>query len=1069
MARSVGTQVENNFTKGLITENTALNFPENGCTDTLNCVFDETGRVTRRTEFDLEPRYTVGPSLPMAPGAVYTEFLWTAVAGLGTKSFLVQQQGNVLHFYDVSNNVDVSINKHADTVNLTTYKATGTPNSPEGNPCSFTQGDGKIFVVNRACTPIYCSFDPDTDAITATAITVKYRDFIGVPYGTPSTYVENYRPPFANIAAMQADGTDGVFHFYNLLNQGWWNGVASGGIPDANSALGQWDTARADMPSNQDVVSYYRASETDPFDNARVLAYTQGNTLAPKGHFILNLGEADRASAAAQEGYTVSFSNSTASVLAQNLGTVIGVESNGTAITTVLSTVGTSTWVVPVDWNNSVNTITLWGGGGGGGASAAYRGGGGGGGGGGRRIISNLSLTPGSSVSRTIGAGGARGVVNQDGGDGGTTSFNGQTATGGSGGNADNAQSGAGDGGNGGTGTTTGSSGHDGNNTPGASDGGGDGGASPGGGAGGDGGTNASSGPGGSDGSNGSAPGGGGGGGGGQGTGGTHNGGVGARGQITITYTPSSVGAIDRIFDGDSTSGSTTCAFRTGLGYVGKDLLAGKAIYKVQVYGYANTDSKTLTLRGKNTLPANASDGVSLGTTTLTTADSMVTINSNDKSTTYQYVWIQVSGGTASTNVTLREMYIFEAVTDDVVTTDDVTPERPTHVAFFASRVWYAGTTASALNNNVYFSQVVEGPGQYGKCYQTNDPTSEILFDILPSDGGVIRIPEMGKVVKLYNYQTSLLVFATNGVWIIQGGSGGFSATDYSIRRISSLGSQSPHSFVDIKGLPLWWGENGILRIDYNPQFDSFSVESITDQTIRNFITDIPADNRRYVKGAYDALNSVVYWMYDDREDTSPYLYTRVLCLNVLSGAFYPWEISNSVPRVRGIVYTFDSIGITDPLIKYTTTINVDASNEYLTFSENSSNAHYYDWYTYGNEIGTESDMVSYDSYAVSGYKIHGEAQRFFQPNYVIVYLESEEDSSCFMQGIFDFTNSGASGKWSTKQQVYNSILINRDVKSRRLKVRGKGRSLQFKFTSEEGKPFTIIGWSTLESANAAV
>jgi hypothetical protein len=1058
----------------LITENTALNFPENGCTDTLNCVFDETGRVTRRTEFDLEANYTLNDPLDNTVGDAYVEFLWTAVAGLGTKSFLVQQQGHHIHFYDVSNNVDVSANKHASTVDLNFYKVTDTPNDAGTNSCAFTQGDGKLFVVNRACNPLYVSYDPDTNGLAATAIRVKYRDFIGVPYGTPNTYTENYRPPFASIAAMRADGTDGTYHFYNLLNQGWWNGVASGGQPDANSALGQWDTARADMPSNQDVVSYYRASETDPFDNARVLTYTQGNTLAPKGHFLLDLGSADRAAAAATEGFVVSFSNSTPVFLNEGVGTVIGVDNNASPITTTFT--ASTTWVVPSDWNSGNNTITIWGAGGGGGGSPSLGGGAGGGGSGGRRVISNLALTPGSSVTVSVGAGGAKGVgsLSTDGANGGGSSFAGNSAGGGKGGNApfgiDSQQ--GGDGGSAGSGLgvgTAGQGGDNGNSTPGSSDGGGDGGNAPGGGLGGDGGTNASGGPGGTEGSAGVAPGGGGGGAGGQGTGGTHNGGNGAKGRIVVTYTPSSVGAKERCFDGDVSSSALTCAFGSGSGYIGKDYGTQVAAYKAVVYGYAVTDAKTATLYGSDLSPTSAFGGTVLGSTTISTSDGIYTINSLDKTSTYQYIWVAFSGGTSGTNVVLKEVQFFEAITDDVVTTDDVTPERPTTVTFFASRVWYAGTTASALSNNVYFSQVVESSNQYGKCYQTNDPTSEILFDILPSDGGVIRIPEMGRVVRLYNYQTSLLVFATNGVWIIQGGSGGFSATDYSIRRISSLGCQSPQSFIDVKGLPLWWGENGILRIDYNPQFDSFSVESVTDTNIRTFITNVPAENRRYVKGAYDSLNSVAYWLYDDREDTIPYLYNKVLCLNILSGSFYPWEISSSTPRVRGLLYVIDSVGLTDPVIKYTTTVSIDTDTQYMTYAENSITPTYYDWYKYHNEVGTPGEEVDYSSYAVSGYRLHGDTQRFIQANYVMVFLETEEDASCYMQGVFDFTNSGNSGKWSTKQQVYNHNLTNRDVNVRRLKVRGKGRSLQFKFTSEAGKPFTIIGWSTLESANAAV
>ena len=60
-----------------------------------------------------------------------------------------------------------------------------------------------------------------------------------------------------------------------------------------------------------------------------------------------------------------------------------------------------STWTVPSDWNNAANKIEVIGGGG-----AGYAGGGGGGGGGAYSSISNLTLTPGSTVSYNVGLGG---------------------------------------------------------------------------------------------------------------------------------------------------------------------------------------------------------------------------------------------------------------------------------------------------------------------------------------------------------------------------------------------------------------------------------------------------------------------------------------------------------------------------------------------------------------------------------------------------------------------------------------------------------------------------------------
>jgi hypothetical protein len=85
-----------------------------------------------------------------------------------------------------------------------------------------------------------------------------------------------------------------------------------------------------------------------------------------------------------------------------------------------------TTWTVPVDWDSSNNTIEVIGGGGGAGggftdATGSGGGGGGGGGGGAYAKATNVSLTPGSTVSISVGAAGGSGVVNTAGTNGGDT------------------------------------------------------------------------------------------------------------------------------------------------------------------------------------------------------------------------------------------------------------------------------------------------------------------------------------------------------------------------------------------------------------------------------------------------------------------------------------------------------------------------------------------------------------------------------------------------------------------------------------------------------------------------
>lgn len=85
-----------------------------------------------------------------------------------------------------------------------------------------------------------------------------------------------------------------------------------------------------------------------------------------------------------------------------------------------------TTWTVPSDWNNVHNSIEAIGGGGGGGGGFSESSGsggaaGGGGGAGAYSIVHNVSLTPGSIVTISVGAAGSGGSPGQNGTDGGDT------------------------------------------------------------------------------------------------------------------------------------------------------------------------------------------------------------------------------------------------------------------------------------------------------------------------------------------------------------------------------------------------------------------------------------------------------------------------------------------------------------------------------------------------------------------------------------------------------------------------------------------------------------------------
>ncbi len=428
---------------------------------------------------------------------------------------------------------------------------------------------------------------------------------------------------------------------------------------------------------------------------------------------------------------------------------------------------------------------------------------------------------------------------------------------------------------------------------------------------------------------------------------------------------------------------------------------------------------------------------------------------------------------------------------------DDTTAEtnRPKTVAFYAGRAWYAGVDASGYNSSIYYSQIIERDVQLGSCFQMNDPTDADNSDILATDGGVVKILEAATIVKLFPAGNQLLVFATNGIWAISGSGTdglGFSATDFSISRVSSIGAVSGYSFVDIEGTPAWWNYQGIWTLQPG-EIGGFKVVSLTKDTIQDFYDNIPVISREYAQGAYNSATKEIQWVYrttvasdvDDLHD-----YDAILSFNLQKTAFFPWTVDitvgakiNSVICIRGDLVDLDdadvvnsaaalvvdstgtqvitraaTAAITGAAFRYLTTKNT-AGTDFTTTWSTESDTSFVDWETPGTG-------VSFSSYFVTGYKLHGEAQRYFESNYLTIYFNDLSNGSCNFQAIWDYATSSSGGRFSDAKEVYRTR-SNVSVQQARVKVRGRGRSLQFKFYSTAGKPFELLGWSAWETSNS--
>lgn len=110
---------------------------------------------------------------------------------------------------------------------------------------------------------------------------------------------------------------------------------------------------------------------------------------------------------------------------------------------------------------------------------------------------------------------------------------------------------------------------------------------------------------------------------------------------------------------------------------------------------------------------------------------------------------------------------------------------------------------------------------------------------------------------------------------------------------------------------------------------------------------------------------------------------------------------------------------------------------------------------------------VEYESNFVTGFAVHGEAQKKFQPHYVFMY-SSDDASQYEFSTVWDYAKTDANGKF-TQKQLINHNRPNRYYDFKKIKVRGHGRACQFKVNSVSGEPFTIIGWSAFETISGNI
>jgi hypothetical protein len=373
-----------------------------------------------------------------------------------------------------------------------------------------------------------------------------------------------------------------------------------------------------------------------------------------------------------------------------------------------------------------------------------------------------------------------------------------------------------------------------------------------------------------------------------------------------------------------------------------------------------------------------------------------------------------------------------------------------------------------AVDSLVYYSQVLVSPNDTGRCYQSNDPTSSELPDLLATDGGVVELEDSRSIKAMKSFRSGVLIFAGNGVWYISNPDGGFTATAFNVEKISDRGIESTKSIVEGQNAIYYFSNNGIMMLTAN-EFNNLQVEDISEDTIRSyFLSDLAG---KKAEGVYDeGRKQCVWWL--------PQTAGKGLILDTRLGAFYPQGMASTT------TYLKSPFSIENAIYYPSAEQNVANTSLLYNFS-NTTNRTFQDFGT------------TQDAYLVTGFETLGKFSNKKGINQTKVFFRKTETvitghidnsytydfpSGCLFQARWDFDNTDAFNKFTgilpndgkgKVMQLYKPMQrgfipdaypytfnTGESILSNKFTVRGNGDAVQFVFQTEAGKDLQLLGYS---------
>lgn len=434
----------------------------------------------------------------------------------------------------------------------------------------------------------------------------------------------------------------------------------------------------------------------------------------------------------------------------------------------------------------------------------------------------------------------------------------------------------------------------------------------------------------------------------------------------------------------------------------------------------------------------------------------------------------------------------------------------------FGGRLLYLCDASSYPRNGSAFlaySQVGDIENCY-KCYQENDPTSDLAPDLLDSDGGVINLSDIGTPLRTPTGRSRQLIFGSEGVFELVSANDVFTPLSIGVRKVTN--NSSMHTYETISSYSYivpgylttrklicnniitvgdtfyYFSDAGIIKLAVDPNLGQYVEENLSANRIQTLYTEIPEDSRKTAKGVYLPEENIIMWFYA----STPGHYDNALVYDIILGSFSKFKYFRD--PIRGIQDIFvlpSSMQAynTSDILKRLRFIAETPSKGTTIFYHTTD--HFVDWNTVNAPGGIIQDGGSTHAFMQTGYINGGDSQRMKQCQYIIPSFLRTEDgfyddgtgnlialkpSGCEITAYWDFADTTTYNSLNPPFEAYrynreyipsggsDLFKYGQSVITTKNRLTGRGRGLSLRFSASNGD-CRLLGWGLGFESNTKV